>query len=97
MLILTNPKNYFKNGVIETINGNVILVGDASFIFREAKKFNSDTNFGISRWDTSNVTDMNNMFYYANLFNSDISKWDTSQVTDMSWMFCRTGKFNSDK
>ena len=50
----------------------------------------------ISIWDTSNVTDMNNMFQYASKFNEDIGNWDTSNVTDMSWMFYNAPNFNQD-
>ena len=43
----------------------------------------------ISKWDTSNVTDMSGMFYKGYTLSSlpDISKWDTSKVTNMSSMF----------
>ena len=46
----------------------------------------SDFNGDISKWDTSNVTDMNGMFSNC-AFNGDISGWDVSKVTDMSNMF----------
>ena len=42
----------------------------------------------ISKWDTSNVTNMSHMFYSCKNI-PDISKWDTSNVTDMSSMFNR--------
>ncbi|WP_434337665.1 BspA family leucine-rich repeat surface protein [Mycoplasma capricolum] len=35
---------------------------------------------GIQYWDTSNVTDMSNMFWWAKKFNQDIS-WNTSWNT----------------
>jgi len=39
------------------------------------------TKYGhISRWDTSNVTDMRNMLCGAIKFNQDIGGWDTSKV-----------------
>ena len=43
----------------------------------------------ISKWNTSNVKDMNSMFYGCNSLISlpDISKWNTSNVKSMSWMF----------
>ena len=41
----------------------------------------------ISLWNTSNVTDMSNMFYCATNFNQDIGNWDTSNVTSMRYMF----------
>ncbi|QVK01612.1 DUF285 domain-containing protein [Mycoplasma mycoides subsp. capri] len=49
------------------------------------------------KWDTSNVTDMNSLFYGRNEFNSsDILDWDTSNVTDMSEMFAGATEFNQD-
>ena len=41
----------------------------------------------ISSWDVSNVTNMGNMFTYADNFNGDISEWDVSSVTTMKEMF----------
>ena len=39
-------------------------------------------------WNTSNVTDMNYMFYGCNKLTSvDVSNWDTSNVTNMNGMF----------
>ncbi|MCF2901163.1 DUF285 domain-containing protein [Pseudoalteromonas sp. OFAV1] len=59
-------------------------------LFRDNTVFNQD----ISRWVTSNVTDMRYMFY-SSRFNGDISNWDTSKVTTMSGMFFRS-PFNGD-
>ena len=52
----------------------------------------------ISEWDTSNVTDMQGMFYYiGNVpFSSDLSKWDVHRVQNMQDMFFRAYKFNQD-
>ena len=46
--------------------------------------------------DLSSVTDMSQMFFYAESFNGDISSWDVSGVTDMSDMFSAAVSFNSD-
>ena len=57
------------------------------------------TKYGhISLWDTSNVTDMSNMFQYlgSGEFNQDIGGWDTSNVNDMRSMFVNAYKFNQD-
>ena len=55
------------------------------------------TTYGpISSWDTSRVTDMNNLFKGFKFFNGDISKWDVSRVTDMSHMFSTGASFNCD-
>ena len=42
------------------------------------------------------VTNMENMFLGATLFNSDISGWDTSSVTNMRGMFLAAESFNQD-
>ena len=50
----------------------------------------------ISNWDTSNVTDMYNLFFGATSFNQDIGNWDVSSVIDMWGMFHGTHSFNQD-
>src|SRR5690606_11748536 len=44
--------------------------------------------------DTSQVTDMANMFYEATSFNGDISGWDTSKVTTVNSMLYGASSFN---
>jgi surface protein len=66
-------------------------VTDMSGVFKN-RAFNPD----IGHWDTSNVTDMSEMFSNADNFNQDIGLWDTSSVTDMSEMFNATEIFNKD-
>lgn len=84
VMVLVNPKKKFNTSIIETITGNVVLIGDASNMFSYAKYFRGD----ITNWDVSQVTDMNGMFYSTLNFNQNsINKWDTSNVTDMKWMF----------
>ena len=46
--------------------------------------------------DTSNITDMSNLFEFFSTFNCDISEWDVSNVTDMHSMFMRCKVFNQD-
>jgi len=48
----------------------------------------------IDQWDTSQITNMESVFYNAKSFNSDIGNWDTSKVTDMSGMFGYASSFN---
>ena len=56
----------------------------------DLSKFNGD----ISKWNTSNVTDMSNMFQGTINFNSDISAWNTSNVKYMEKMFRAAHSFN---
>jgi surface protein len=41
----------------------------------------------ISAWDTSQVTDMSQMFYDAEKFNQPLNNWNVAKVTNMSEMF----------
>lgn len=53
------------------------------------------SNFDTSTFDTSKVTNMDEMFYFCgNLTSVDLSSFDTSNVSDMSYMFnsCRNLK-----
>jgi len=50
----------------------------------------------LSRWDTSAVTTMWDMFYGASFFDGNISSWNTSAVTDMRWMFRGASSFAQD-
>jgi surface protein len=48
----------------------------------------------IGKWDTSSVTNMSQMFYFADSFNQPIGDWNTSSVTTMEEMFYRAESFN---
>ncbi len=54
----------------------------------------------ISKWNTSLVTNMKELFQHKKEFNDDISKWNVSSVTNMSKMFFQgygsAGSFNGD-
>jgi len=65
---------------------------DARYTFEGTRRFNQN----IGRWDTANVTDMQNMFYRASAFNQNIGRWDTSNVKNMNSMFHEATAFNQD-
>ena len=50
-------------------------------------------NIDISKWDVSNVTNMQQMFSSYKKFNCDLSNWDVSNVTDMASMFTACENF----
>ena len=50
----------------------------------------------LTKFCTSKVTNMSNMFYNAQAFNQNISNWDVSNVTDMSNMFYNAEAFNQN-
>jgi surface protein len=50
----------------------------------------------IKHWDTSQVTNMSNLFNGKSEFNDDISNWNTSKVTNMNFMFNGCTSFNQD-
>ena len=86
---------YIKS--IKVVSGTVYLPEDSSRIFAvyEAVQnedhyiYNSNLNsLDLHGFDTSNVTNMSEMFYNCiNLTSLDLSSFDTSNVTDMSGMF----------
>ena len=67
-------------------------ITDMSFLFypKSLRNFNGD----ISKWDVSNVTNMEWMFRNSK-FNGDIHRWNVSNVKYMGNMFCKS-KFNGD-
>ena len=52
-----------------------------SFLFAH-----SHFNGNISKWNVSNVTNMESMFAHSK-FNGDISNWDVSNVTNTTYIF----------
>ena len=59
-------------------------------MFQGADLFNQP----IGNWDVSNVTQMDQMFYFAQDFNQDISNWDVSKVYNFKGMFQNADDFD---
>ncbi|MEB7517461.1 immunoglobulin-like domain-containing protein [Enterococcus hirae] len=82
--------------------GKVVAPEDSAYLFSSdvtgAKYLNNLTEIeGLNQLDTSNVTNMREMFKeMSNLTSLDVSSFDTSKVTDMSYMFYRNGVTSLD-
>ena len=72
-------------------NGGVTANYDSSDLFYNFSKLTEIEN--INLLDTSNVTNMNHMFFLCSKLTSlDVSNFDTSNVTNMSFMFNQCNK-----
>ena len=84
--------NYQGNGELRRIEFEIKLGKNVHSLEAAFESFAKLEFVNIK--DTSNITNMRNMFRGARLFNQPIGDWDTSNVTDMSGMFCGAESFN---
>ncbi|EAF9239159.1 BspA family leucine-rich repeat surface protein [Listeria monocytogenes] len=88
---LVNPSSSFKvlTGIPVSDITNIVfedelfLSGDCRSLF----SYSRVTSLDLSNLDTSNVTNMSNMFAGSTATSLDVSNFDTSNVTNMSNMF----------
>nr|WP_308431638.1 BspA family leucine-rich repeat surface protein [Mycoplasmopsis bovis] len=81
-----------KNLIMILVDEKQILHYQWLICFLVQEDFNQD----ISKWNTSNVTEMDGMFWDATNFNQDLNSWNVEKVTSMINMFSNTKKFNSN-
>jgi surface protein len=62
----------------------------------QSSSFNNGGSPSISGWNTSNVTNMNNMFWVNRNFNQPIGSWNVSQVQQFINCFNQASAFNQD-
>jgi len=81
--------------IILALDNESIRVAVKDYLEGSMKKDAIIKKYGkMKDWNTTNVTDMNNLFYNCFHFNEDISRWDTSNVTTMYNMFSGAFVFN---
>ena len=71
-------------------------IREAVWLWRHDQAQTTEKYNHINKWNTSQVTDMRELFIYYYKFNDNISEWDVSNVTDMSYMFSGALSFNQD-
>ena len=69
---------------------------DAISFNQEISQSSQNISGSYTAWDVSQVTNMNNMFYNADLFNKDIGNWNTKNVTNFQEMFELATSFQQD-
>jgi len=88
--------NNLKTLPIDSEIANVLLREKVKAYMKEG----DNCEYGpIDKWDTSDVTDMSELFWNKKEYNdvtADLSKWDVSKVTNMRFMFLSANSFNSD-
>ncbi len=80
-------------GSIESTKFTNETLQDAVELWRNDEPTCLQKHCHITHWDTSQVTDMHEMFSNATSINQPLN-WDTSQVTNMHGMFCGAALFN---
>ena len=73
---------------------DITLVTDLSGLFENISTVNNNIFNGIQEWDTSNVTNMADMFCGCEKFNQPLNTWNVSNVTNMADMFGGCEYFN---
>ena len=69
-------------------------IREAVYLWCNNRKEAEEKYGPIRDWNTRQVTDMSELFWYEENFNDDIGCWDTSTCTTMERMFFRATSFN---
>ena len=76
---------------VEQFGGNQIVSGEYAF-----RGYAGASMSAAGALDTSNLTNLEYMFWEAKQFNGDVSNWDTSKVTSLGATFASASAFNGD-
>ena len=86
-----NIEQLINKGIYDLNHINTSKITDMSNLFKYINLYN--VNFDVSKWDVSNVTNMNYMFNGCIKFDCDLSNWDVSNVLFMASMFDKCQNF----
>jgi surface protein len=92
------PRIYFNNAGDKEKLINIDQWGDNEWTSMESA-FKGCANMTMTATDSpdlSNLTNLSEMFYHAEIFNGDVSEWDVSSVTNMSYLFWVCDSFDGD-
>jgi surface protein len=84
----------FNNGGSSDINNWTIKT--SSGVIMTTMFSYTPFNQPIGSWNTTSVTNMAEMFFFATSFNQNIGSWNVSNVTSMSNMFQSATQFNQN-
>ena len=88
------PQLSFFNQIYQPLNKTDLQTAVDLWV---SDKSSAISTYGvINRWDTSQITDMSDLFKNKLTFNSDIRRWNTSNVTNMDGMFDGAIAFDYD-
>ena len=88
---LNNPDNFRKYAGLIKVRYKDVL---ENLIYIAIDQLGYDGNLN---WiDTSDITDMSDLFYDNKIFNGHIELWDVSKVEDFSMMFYNANNFNQN-
>lgn len=83
--------------ILTNVSPGVTGITSAKYMFRDAQNFGPTlTEPAFFDLASTNVNEMQEMFYGASNFDGNISSWDVSNVTDMTDMFSSAQNFNQD-
>ena len=77
------------------IGGNSNITSFENMFYQVTSAY-GDFNQDITNWDTSNITNMKQMFLNNKSFNQPIGAWDVSSVTNMQFMVSQAVAFNQN-
>jgi surface protein len=91
---IANDRTFDNCGNL-TITATDVPTITTTSLYTTFRNCDSLTNEDFSKWDTSTVTDMREVFSSSDSFNGDVSNWVHSGVTTLKGFFIGTG-FNNN-